>query len=98
MRLRAPYVRRGQRLTPTLWNELARSVNQGLSAPRDLDSGVTEPETEAGDIVLQELSRLTETVRVYNPDDAAQFVDVERITQITTLNQRTGESFTTKFN
>ena len=93
--LRAPYVKTGQRLTAALWNELARAVNLGLQAPRDLNSGVFAD--EVADASLIEQSRLTETVRVFNPEDETQYVDVERITALTTKNSKTGETLTTYF-
>jgi hypothetical protein len=93
--LRAPTVKTGQRLTAGLWNELARAVNAGLAAPRDLNAGVTSDEVI--DKSLRETSRETETVRVYNPDDEEQYVDVDRITSLTTKNDNTGEITITYF-
>ena len=98
MKLRAPLVRRGDRLTPDLWNQAARAINQGLAAPKDTDSGITEEESDTGgDVALTEIARVTETVRVFNPDDETQYVDVLRITSLTTRNDRTGETVTTVF-
>ena len=88
MSLRAPTVQRGQRLTARLWNDLAQAVNQGLAAPRDLDSGVGLD--EVADTTLHEIARTTETVRVENPDDEDQYVDVQRILTVTTRHEGTG--------
>lgn len=46
----------------------------------------------------EEKSRATETVRVENPDDPAQFVDVERIKRLVMRNSDTGEEFEWKMN
>ncbi len=40
-----------------------------------------------------EASRSTGTVRIYNPDDKTQFVDVEQINQLTMKDGVTGESW-----
>tara|TARA_R110000803_G_scaffold107227_2_gene175376 strand:- start:2749 stop:3042 length:294 start_codon:yes stop_codon:yes gene_type:complete len=93
--LRAPYVKRGQALTLELWNQQARAINQGLAAPRDSDGGVFAD--EVADASLREQSRTTDTVRVYNPDDEEQYVDVQRITSLTTRNTSTGQTVTTFF-
>lgn len=95
MKLRAPYVRRGQALTADLWNGQARAINQGLAAPRDQDAGIGEDEVTG--TVLREVSRETDTVRVFNPDDENQWVDVLRITSLTVRNGSTGEVSATYF-
>jgi len=95
MSLRAPTVRRGQRLTAELWNATARAINQGLAAPRDGDAGIFADEV-AG-VVELELERATTSVRVFNPDDAEQYVDLDRITSLTVRNKDTGIIKTTYF-
>ena len=98
MKLRAPLVKTGQRLTAELWNQTARAINQGLATPRDLEQGITEAEAETGGKTsLVEISRTTTTERVFDPADETVYVDVARITSITTLNQSTGETVTTTF-
>jgi hypothetical protein len=79
--MRAPTVKRGQALTASLWNRMAGAVNGGISEPRDLDEGVTAAEQTA--FTEREVSRREETVRIFNPNDAEQWVDVDRPTSIT---------------
>ncbi len=79
--MRVPTVRRGQRLTASLWNTLAGAVNEAIAAPRDLDAGITDG--EAAMVVEREVARTEVEVRVKNPDNEDQFVDVERVTSIT---------------
>ena len=67
-----------------------RASNFPVSAKRTLTTIVnwpTQPEDEEEDLglVYTETERITTTVRVENPDDDEQFVDVERIDQITFL-------------
>jgi hypothetical protein len=93
--MRAPTVKRGDRLTSSLWNQLADAVNAGLAAPRDLDAGVVDG--ELGLVYKQELSRETEIERVTSPDDENVFVDVARITVLTVRNSETGRTETTYF-
>jgi hypothetical protein len=50
------------------------------------DGGANDPEA----IIYQEVSREVSVIRVENPDDAAQYVDVERIEQIDFTNLETG--------
>lgn len=40
-----------------------------------------------------EISRVSETVRVFNPSDKTQFVDVDRINQLTMGDKVTGEKW-----
>lgn len=64
-----------------------------------LDPDITDPDLSRGALgtVYTELSRLSSTVRVENPSDPAQFVDVERIDSVT-LETTTGERMTLVFN
>lgn len=41
-----------------------------------------------------ETKRVTETVRVFNPDDNTQFVDVERTNQLVMTNKATKQTWT----
>lgn len=50
-----------------------------------------------GQVNYQEKSRVTETVRVENPDDANQFVEVERIRELVMASEK-GEQITFKMN
>jgi hypothetical protein len=45
--------------------------------------GADEPQPGSKTLVYNEISRTTNTVRVTNPTDAQDYVDVERITSIT---------------
>lgn len=93
--LRAPTVRTGQRLTADLWNELARAVNSGLAAPRDLTRGVTAD--EVSNVVLQGVEKTVVAERVYDPNDETVYVDVDRYTSHTVLDSRTGQKITTEY-
>ena len=67
-----------------------RACNFRISAVPNLTTIVnwpTQPEDEEADpgLIFTETERQTTTVRVENPDDSEQFVDVERIDQITFL-------------
>lgn len=42
---------------------------------------------------FNESSRVTEVLRIYNPDDKAQFVDVQQIKQLTMRDSVTGEQW-----
>ena len=105
MNLRAPTVVRGQALTVELWNSTANAINQGLNGPRDKDAGITASEAGENDdlvpgatsIALTELARTTQSVRVENPSDAEQYVDVARMTSVTLRNTSTGEISTMYF-
>ena len=85
--LRAPTVKTGDRLTAGLWNELARAVNGGLVAPRDLDQGVYSDEVSRSII---ETARETATERVYDPNDQSVYVDVDYITSVSMRDTQTG--------
>jgi hypothetical protein len=51
------------------------------------------PGKTAPPIRWKESKRTTEVVRVFNPNDHSQFVDVERINQLTMTDGVTGESW-----
>lgn len=87
----------GQRLRATTWNEMAGTVNR-LAAARDLGSDVAAPRDVDGGVLVDEgppggaasyyeteLSRTVSEVRITNPEDESQYVDVERIVTITFL-------------
>jgi len=86
MIMKAPRVARGQAITANLWNELADAVDESLFSPRDITAGITTEEVEeivtSGSTSWTEISRTSDTVRVENPEDATQFVDVERMRTI----------------
>lgn len=86
MIFRAPRVVRGQAITAELWNKLAENVDGTLAGPRDLTEGITavevaEIEPPEAD-VFTESSRVSTTVRIENPEDSEQYVDVARPTSI----------------
>jgi hypothetical protein len=64
------------------------STSSGIEViwPDSNDGGTDEP----GAIIYQEVSREVSVIRVENPEDAAQYVDVERIEQIDFTNLETG--------
>jgi hypothetical protein len=53
---------------------------------------------EQPDINLQELSRVTETVKVYDPEDEANWIEVQRITSIRFRSSRDGTVYRFVFN
>lgn len=73
-----PRVKRGDPITAAAWNAMASAVDGQLAAPGSLDQGIEAVEVDIWDVKLVEAARTTETVRIENPDDAAQFVEVER--------------------
>lgn len=87
--IRAPTVRRGERITARWANELAGAVNEALQPPKDKDTGVTEDEAQA-ERTINEVERTTETVRIENPEDSEQYVDVARAVTSTLLDVETG--------
>jgi len=93
--MRAPTASRGQVLTARIWNQLAQAVNQGIASPRDLDAGLASG--EGAEVLLLELSRTVQAVRVTSPDDESVFVDVDRITSLTVRNLQSGNTEVTHF-
>jgi len=78
-----PRVERGKLLTAAIWNDMARTVNGALGA-RDLEPGYTAAEGDAAvSLIGSETTRSSATVRIENPEDATQYVDVDRPTSIT---------------
>lgn len=57
----------------------AQSVSVKLNPPDDDDEAEDE---ELPDYDEEEVSVIMETVRIYNPDDNQQYVDVERVKEI----------------
>jgi hypothetical protein len=53
-------------------------------------SGVAASNVSAN---FQEVGRTTETVRVHNPDDADQWVEVDRITSLSMRDSKTGSTW-----
>lgn len=92
--MKAPTVQRGTRITARLWNELAGAVNGAIQAPEDLDSGITEDEVTQSTRVWRENSRTSVEVRVENPEDSEQYVDVARALQSGLIDGASGESIT----
>lgn len=75
--LRAPYVRSGERITAKWANDVAGAVNEALRPPKDLDEGVPDG-AAAPRLVLREQARSSEEVRIENPEDEEQYVNVDR--------------------
>lgn len=65
--------------------------------PQPPDNGTTNgfklKNDPKGSSRWSEQSRVTETVRVFNPDDHSQFVDVERINKLSMRDNVTGEAW-----
>jgi hypothetical protein len=83
---RAPRWRSGDPITAAALNRLAAAADGAVTA-------VPAPAARAGQIEINgvtaagevwiEIDRQTSTVRVENPDDSSQYVDVERIDVVT---------------
>jgi len=70
----APYVVRGQRIRAKTFNELSAAIN-GIEPPQDLDGGNVAGIAEYW---IQVTAEETVPVRVENPDDPNQYVDLDR--------------------
>ncbi|MHB2169971.1 hypothetical protein [Alsobacter sp. R-9] len=57
-----------------------------------------EDDSEQPDIIMQEVSRQTETVKVYDPDDDTNYIEVKRITQIRFRHSQNGRIYRYHFN
>ena len=77
--LQVPRVVRGQRIRAEIQNRTAEAVNSIL-APQDLDAGNV---SNLGNVVMTVTNEKTTSVRVENPEDSAQFVDLDRTTAFT---------------
>lgn len=77
----------------TIYNNL--SINLKTNDPRRNDD--QEP-NQARDVVMQEEARKTKTVRIYDPDDSAVYIEVARITEITFRNSENGRRYVFKIN
>ena len=73
---RAPTVKKGQAIRAQTWNRMADVLNGVIQGPRDLDAGTTASTS----YLVAVTSETTEPVRVENPDDAEQYVDIDRTT------------------
>ena len=85
--VRVPRIRRGSPITSGYLNNISDNINQAYDSvhgPKTTDNP-TETDGDGEPIPEQwtEVERTTTTVRVENPDDATQYVDVERIETIT---------------
>lgn len=89
-RLRAPTVSPGDPIAAATFNAMAAAVNGELVAPRDLDQG---GEGQGRRITVPEIERTSVTVRVENPDDPTQYVDVDRATISVLRNSDTGDEY-----
>lgn len=74
-------------------------INYSWSWPDDDPDEEEEDQEEEpeGERVWSEVARETSNVRVENPNDAAQFVIVERIDTLIMLDSLTGETVTMRF-
>ncbi len=69
------------------WGRASNFPISAKATTSTIVSWPTQPEDEEEDegLIYNETERQTTTVRIENPDDSTQFVDVERIDQITFL-------------
>ena len=86
--------RRGERITAARLNAVVSTLNElvdNVLVPRDVDQGAVA--NEVGLSVLQEVpdSRVSTEVRIENPDDSEQYVNVARAEAISLYNSATGE-------
>lgn len=98
---RVPHIRQGERIRArTYLQPLERSIKelqQGAPRPRPVESTrQVDGELEPAE-VWAEIDRTVSVVRVTNPGDSAQFVDVERIDSITFQRSTDGQSITMEF-
>jgi len=93
MKIRAPRVTKGQAITARVWNQMADAVDPDWQSPTDLGAGVTAQEQAEGvgdrRTTFLEIARSSDTVRVTNPEDEAQYVDVERLRAATFIGGAT---------
>lgn len=74
-----------------------RLIIQTITNQNDRDNGTqinnfqTRPDKN---VTWVEDSRKTEKVKVYNPDDDSQFIEVERINQLVMKDKNTGNKWT----
>lgn len=83
--LQAPRVVRGQRIRADIQNQTADAINSIL-APQDLDSGQV---ANLGGYFLDVTNEDTTEVRVENPEDSEQYVDLDRTIRFTVDPGRT---------
>lgn len=67
-----------------------RRILQMLLNMQTANNKATKPKVGS----FAEISRKTEVVRIYNPSDHTQYVDVEHITELTMGDKTTGQSWT----
>ena len=85
-----------QRLSAATWNLAARIINERvLAGPQDLDGGA---EGQLEDRTWYEQERTTTIVRVENPDNPDQWVDVSRIQAVAMLDPGTKRITWLRFN
>ena len=81
---------------------------QGIPRATDLDSALkaiqaivnnlsSQQTISPGNFTEDTSRRTSQTVRVYNPTDHSQYVDVEQITGLTFVDQNTGRTLVWKF-
>lgn len=78
-----PRINRGDPIRASFLNSLGAALNAlaGVPAPRDVDDGLQQGEQNAPDVLAGswvEVTRDSEIVRVTNPEDEDQYVDVSR--------------------
>jgi len=98
---RVPQIVRGQPITARYLNTLGEAINANIEAiarPKSLKGKVKNQDGTFGGDTWEEAGRTTKSVRIFNPADATQYVDVDRIETVTLINQVTGESMTLQFN
>lgn len=99
MTIRAPRIRRKQPITAAYLNTLADRIDDlgaGARAPQGLPSDDLqlngEPVNLGVVVILKEIFRETDEVRVENPEDSEQYVIVERI-KTAVFQDQTGRAY-----
>lgn len=70
-----------------------RQVVQKLSGGFTTSSSGKKNTPAPPQTTFTEISRATKTVRITNPNDPTQFIDVERISSLTLKDSQTGETW-----
>lgn len=76
-----------------------KSAIQAVNAIRQIVQIITnqqiqQPYTNNFIADWEESDRVTEVVRVYNPNDKSQYVDIQRINKLTMKDKKTGSKWT----
>lgn len=96
--MNVPRIRKGQVIQASYLNRFADALNEQMRRPQQAGKpfDAEQINTAVGEVWV-ELGRIEQTVRVTNPDDDEQYVDVDRMVTVTMRNAR-GDTETRVFN